>query len=99
MTPNLKPGSKTFKIFVGNLTYRVTPAEVRELFEAFGAVVEVVVLKSFGFVHMVEPEEAKAAIEALNSHVLDGRVRGEFYIFFFFLFINQHISVTIMFLG
>ncbi|XP_042214259.1 RNA-binding protein lark-like isoform X5 [Homarus americanus] len=64
---------KTFKIFLGNLSHRATTAEIRQLFEAHGTVVEVDVLKSFGFVHMAKEEEGKAAIIALNGYILDER--------------------------
>ncbi|XP_045624033.2 RNA-binding protein lark isoform X1 [Procambarus clarkii] len=64
---------KTYKIFLGNLSHRTTTTEIRKLFEAHGTVVEVDVLKSFGFVHMDKEEEGKVAIAALNGYILDER--------------------------
>lgn len=64
----------TFKIFVGNLSDQTTNEDIRELFEAHGPVVEAGVLKNYGFIHMENAEEGKAAIEALNSYVLHGKV-------------------------
>ncbi|XP_071525331.1 uncharacterized protein [Panulirus ornatus] len=63
----------TFKIFVGNLSDYATGADIRELFEAHGKVVEADVVKNYGFVHMEKEEEGQAAIEALNGHMLRGK--------------------------
>ena len=50
------------KIFVGRLSEDVTKAEIEDLFKAFGEVTDCVTLKNYGFVHMADLEEAKAAI-------------------------------------
>ncbi len=67
-------------IYVGNLPYSATEAQIRELFEAHGAVSAVRLItdretgraRGFGFVEM-EDAEADAAIAALNGHEMDGR--------------------------
>lgn len=63
------------KLYVGNLTYSVTEAQLRELFEDFGDVKDVRVIerKGFGFVEMGTVEEAEKAMEALNETEFVGR--------------------------
>lgn len=69
------------KLYVGNLTYAMTEADVKQLFEQFGTVDSVAVIidrdsgrsKGFGFVEMGSEEEAEAAIAALHGQDHDGR--------------------------
>ncbi|XP_071525341.1 uncharacterized protein [Panulirus ornatus] len=63
----------TFKIFVGNLSDFATSSDIRELFEAYGTVVEADVVKNYGFVHMEKENEGQVAIKALNGHMLRGK--------------------------
>jgi RNA recognition motif-containing protein len=68
-------------IYVGNLSFGVTDAQLRTSFEAHGEVTSAQVIKDretgrsrgFGFVEMPSSEEAKAAIDGLNGTDLDGR--------------------------
>jgi RNA recognition motif-containing protein len=68
-------------IYVGNLYYDVTEAELQAAFEAFGAVASVNIIKDqysgqskgFGFVEMPSASEAQAAIADLNGKDLMGR--------------------------
>ena len=69
------------RIYVGNLSYEVGEAELREEFQAYGEVESVTIIKDqgtsrpkgFGFVEMPSDEEGQAAIEALNGKELKGR--------------------------
>ena len=69
-------------IYVGNLSGNVSDQELREVFEAFGEVTTVSIIKDkisgkprgFGFVEMPVKEEGLAAIEGLNGEELDGQV-------------------------
>ena len=69
------------KIYVGNLSFNTTEADLRKAFEQHGPVAsaEIVMDRStnqsrgFGFVEMPDSAQAKAAIEALNGSVQDGR--------------------------
>ncbi len=63
------------RLYVGNLTYSVNEAQLRELFSNYGTVesVKVIEQKGFGFVEMSSPEEAQAAMDALNETVFEGR--------------------------
>src|SRR5262245_44559676 len=69
------------KLYVGNLTYEVTDAELRRLFEAHGTVTSAQVImdrdtgrsKGFGFVEMGSDAEAQAAIAALSGKDHNGR--------------------------
>ncbi len=68
-------------IYVGNLSYDVTEADLRQAFESFGSVTSVSLItdkfsgrsKGFGFVEMPAKEEARTAISQLNGHDLKGR--------------------------
>jgi RNA recognition motif-containing protein len=68
-------------IYVGNLASEVNEDDIREKFEAFGAVTSVVIIKDkysgesrgFGFVEMSDKDEALKAMESLNSQELKGR--------------------------
>ena len=68
-------------IYVGNLPYSVTEGDLREAFEAYGAVSSAAVIsdkfsgqsKGFGFVEMSDNAEADAAIKGLNGSSLGGR--------------------------
>jgi len=69
-------------IFVGNLLFEATEADVKELFAGFGEVASVAIVmekkglksRGFGFVEMPNEEEAKSAIAALNGKDFMGRV-------------------------
>ena len=69
------------EIFVGNLSYASTEDDVRQLFDAFGAVERVNIVtdretgrsRGFGFVGMPDEDEARDAIEGLNGTQLQGR--------------------------
>jgi RNA recognition motif-containing protein len=68
-------------IYVGNIAFDVTEADLRAAFEAFGSVASVNILKDqysgqprgFGFVEMPSTAEAQAAIAGLNGKDLMGR--------------------------
>lgn len=68
-------------IFVGNLSFSVTEAVLRSLFEAYGAVERAAIMtdrdtgqpKGFGFVDMSDDAEAARAIAALNGKDVEGR--------------------------
>lgn len=69
------------KLYVGNLSYGVTSADLEQLFAAHGVVQSAQVIedrdtgrsKGFGFVEMGSDEEAQNAISALNGQQHDGR--------------------------
>lgn len=69
------------KIFVGNLSRRVTQEALQQLFETFGQVDSVEIIKDkfsgeakgFGFVEMSSKDEAQAAMSGLNGRDLDGK--------------------------
>ena len=66
------------KLYVGNLTYDMTEADVKQLFEQFGTIDSVAVImdrdsgrsKGFGFVEMPMAGEAKIAIKSLNNKTI-----------------------------
>ncbi len=63
------------KLYVGNLSYRMTEDDLREAFAAMGEVLSVKIVtdaatgrsRGFGFVEMANDEEAGKAITALNG--------------------------------
>ena len=69
------------RLYVGNLKYTVTSAQLQELFEQYGTVSSAQVLsdretgrsRGFGFVEMDNDHEALAAIEGLDGQDHDGR--------------------------
>jgi RNA recognition motif-containing protein len=69
------------KLFVGNLSFNTTENDLQDAFAAHGTVVEANLMvdrvsgrpRGFGFVTMSTPEEAQAAINALNGKDLGGR--------------------------
>ena len=68
-------------IYVGNLSYKIEEAELKEVFEEYGEVTSVKIItdkysgrsKGFGFIEMANEDEAKKAIEELNGKEFDGR--------------------------
>jgi RNA recognition motif-containing protein len=68
-------------LYVGNLPHSTTEAELRNLFEAHGAVDKVSMVtdretgrsRGFAFVEMTDAGEAEKAIAALNGTELGGR--------------------------
>ena len=63
------------RLYVGNLTYSVNEANLRDLFGAYGDVesVKVIEQKGFAFVEMATVEQAEASMEALNETEYEGR--------------------------
>jgi RNA recognition motif-containing protein len=70
-------------IFIANMSERLKEDHVCELFEAFGVVTKVKILKDFnfgiskgiGFVEMRYEADGKAAIACLNKCELDGKTK------------------------
>lgn len=66
------------KIFVGNLSWKVTDEVLKPVFEAYGNVISVKIIvdqytgksKGYGFVEMESPEHAERAIQELNDKPL-----------------------------
>lgn len=69
------------KLFVGNISFKMTEDDLRELFEQTGKVVSVAIptdrdtgrKRGFAFVEMENMDEAQAAIEQFNGKTIDGR--------------------------
>jgi len=69
------------KIYVGNLPWRATDAQLTQLFGAHGEVIDARIVtdretgrsRGFGFVTMANADAAQNAIRALNGHSLEGR--------------------------
>lgn len=70
----------TKKLYVGNLPYKTTEDELKEMFAKIGEVESAAIVmdkfsgrsRGYGFVEMPE-EDAMKAIEALNGTEMDGR--------------------------
>jgi RNA recognition motif-containing protein len=68
-------------IYVGNLSYQMTDADLRTEFEKFGSVSSATIIrdkfsgqsKGFGFVEMTDTAEAEAAMKQLDGAPLKGR--------------------------
>lgn len=69
------------KLYVGNLSFDSTEADLQDLFEQFGTVKEVHLIsdretgrsRGFGFVTMGSKSEGEAAIAALHGKQVGGR--------------------------
>jgi cold-inducible RNA-binding protein len=69
------------KLFVGNLSFNATNAELETLFGQAGAVASVNIIsdratghsRGFGFVEMDSSQEAQSAIEQFNGYEWQGR--------------------------
>jgi RNA recognition motif-containing protein len=69
------------KLYVGNLPFNTTQAQIRELFEQAGEIAEINLItdrytgtpKGFGFVEMATEEAAQEAIKRFNGYSLDNR--------------------------
>jgi cold-inducible RNA-binding protein len=69
------------QIFVGNLSWDTTEADLKELFAAFGDVVTARIMmdretqqpRGFAFVTMASPDAAGSAIASLNGREFRGR--------------------------
>ena len=69
------------KLYVGNLSYETTEQDLRQQFEAFGAVDSVSIItdrdtgrsKGFAFVEMASKAESEAAITGLSGKQLKDR--------------------------
>ena len=67
--------------YVGNISYNSSEDDLRDLFGRYGEVVDVRIItdrdsgrsKGFGFVEMSDDDQAKEAIEALDSKDFMGR--------------------------
>jgi RNA recognition motif-containing protein len=72
---------KRMNLFIGNLSREVTEADLRAIFEPFGKITTVTVVKDkfsgaskgFGFVEMAVKAEAEAAVTALHRTTLKGQ--------------------------
>ena len=68
-------------LYVGNLTFNTTSADLEALFAEHGQVTKAQVItdrdtgrsRGFGFVEMASDEDARKAIGALNGRNVDGR--------------------------
>ena len=69
------------KLYVGNLSYRVSEDLFRDFFADFGEIVNVKIItdrmtgqsKGFGFVEFADKESAESAIKELNGKDFEGR--------------------------
>jgi len=69
------------KLYVGNMPFSMDEGQVRALFEEHGTVDSVAIItdretgrpRGFGFVEMSDDESSRAAMQALDNHMVDGR--------------------------
>lgn len=69
------------RLFVGNLSFKVTEDDLLDIFSPYGDVMQVRIIndretgrpRGFGFVTMASKEEADKAIEGLNKQEIEGR--------------------------
>ena len=69
------------KLFVGNISFKMSEDDLKQLFSRSGTVVSVAIptdretgrKRGFAFVEMENPEAAQAAIDTFNGKTIDGR--------------------------
>lgn len=69
------------KLFIGNLPFRMSEADIQELFAEYGEITSVHLAldrmsgrsRGFAFVEYAEEDAAKAAVAALDGNEIDGR--------------------------
>ncbi len=69
------------KMYVGNIPYNATEVELREMFSEIGEIDSLKIMKDqftdrskgFGFIEMVNEEDAKKAIATLNGKDFKGK--------------------------
>jgi RNA recognition motif-containing protein len=69
------------KLYVGNMTFHISDADLEQLFSEFGTVESAQVIqdrdtgrsKGFGFVEMGSEAQAQAAIQGLHDKEINGR--------------------------
>lgn len=69
------------RLFVGNLSFKVTEDKLLDLFSPYGDVMQVRIIndretgrpRGFGFVTMASKEEADKAIKGLDKQEIEGR--------------------------
>lgn len=68
-------------IYIGNLNFTVDEDKLRRIFEKYGEVSSVRIIKDketgenkgYGFIEMKNEEEGKRALQEMNSREIDGR--------------------------
>jgi len=68
-------------IYIGNLHYNVNEEELKEIFKKYGEVISAIIIKDkytgrskgFGFIEMLNDEEADKAINNLHDTEIRGR--------------------------
>ncbi|CAA9960889.1 RNA-binding protein [Pyrenophora teres f. maculata] len=75
-------GAPFHRLYVGNIHFSVTEGDLRDIFEPFGALEQVILQrdeanpgrsKGYGFVQFVDPAHAKNALAEMNGFELAGR--------------------------
>lgn len=69
------------KLYVGNLSYKATEDDLKDLFKEFGTVIEVNLItdratgksRGFGFVEFGSDDEANRAVNSLNGKMFQDR--------------------------
>lgn len=69
------------KLYIGNLSYTLTEADLEEAFSEYGTVTSTVIIKDrvsgrskgFGFIELDDESAGNAAIEGLNGKEIAGR--------------------------
>jgi len=78
-TTTTQPVKASTKVFVGNLAFRTTEADLADAFKKFGSVIDTKIITrgrrslGYGFVDFENENDAKAAVAAMDQKDLDGR--------------------------
>ena len=69
------------KLYVGNLSYKVSEDDLKDLFGEFGTIIEVSVItdretgrpRGFAFIEMDSDDDANKAVDSLNGKTIQDR--------------------------
>jgi len=67
-------GNPNARVFCGNLPFDTPKSKIEELFEPFGKLVDVRMVKTYSFVDYESREDAEKAVKELNPHRMGGRL-------------------------
>ena len=67
-----RPQEANTEIWVGGITRSITDEHLRELFDKFGPIKEIIMKGKYAFVHFREPKDATEAVQSVDGQMFEG---------------------------
>ena len=67
-----RPQEANTEIWVGGISRSITDEHLRELFDKFGPIKDIVMKGKYAFVHFREPKDATEAVQAVDGQMFEG---------------------------